>query len=70
MILRLELHRQQAEALRLWIGEQISELLGAEEDEMDLALFTALKKLRGQLGGKNESVEGAGRSLRSARRLP
>lgn len=72
MIIRLELHRQQAEALRVFVSDTLSIMLEKEEpaDGLVLQLFTALKKLRGQLGGKDESVEGTGRSLRSARRLP
>ena len=70
MIVRLELHREQAEVLRKFVTEAVVALVESDDDELDLQLFTALKKLRGQLGGKDESVEGTGRSLRSARRLP
>ena len=71
MIVHLELSKKQAEALRVYVSASMSALVSDEKkaEEVDLVLFTALKKLRGQLGGKDESVEGTGRSLRSARRL-
>jgi hypothetical protein len=71
MIVRLELTKVQAEALRLDVDERMSELVAiSEPDDLDLALFVALRNLRTQLGGKNESVKSTGGTLRSARRVP
>lgn len=70
MIIRLELPNVQAEALRDHCDEAINELVQTEPNEISLALFNALRKLRTQLGGKNESVHSTSGTLRSARRVP